>query len=314
MSTRKNGNNGSQIEAFQTTGISPPNETKVELSVMPLNKIKTTRSHLRLGIDTNMDELVESIKNQGLIHPLVVTSDGELVAGGRRYTALKALGHAAVRVSVVAETNDAQLEMLAIDENLRREDLDDVARDAAMKRRKELYEQRFPNTVQGKGRVKNKTKKVRSFAEDTGKKTGLSKRTIQKSVARARLSSPVIEAREKGELKPSQADELTRLQPEEQVKALPLVKDKTVRETKKIIESLMISEHDNQSHERNATARQALVKETKTKIKHLVTHLESILAANKCQEMCSEIKTEVTKLENVLRRLRVDSKKGVSDE
>ena len=49
----------------------------------------------------NIEDLAQSIADVGLLHPVVVTPDGELVAGQRRLAAVTKLGWASVPVTVV---------------------------------------------------------------------------------------------------------------------------------------------------------------------------------------------------------------------
>lgn len=75
--------------------------------------------------DSELAELSESIKNQGIIQPLLVQKheDGyELIAGERRLRAAKLAGLAKVPV-VVKDTTESELLELSIVENIQREDL-----------------------------------------------------------------------------------------------------------------------------------------------------------------------------------------------
>ena len=72
-----------------------------------------------------IDELAASIKERGLIQPLVVRrvdNHFELIAGERRLRAVKSLGHKEVKVGVMVATDQEVAEITLI-ENLQREDL-----------------------------------------------------------------------------------------------------------------------------------------------------------------------------------------------
>ncbi len=76
--------------------------------------------------DEHLDELVESIREHGLIQPLVVRPVGgkyELIAGERRWRASTRLELAEVPV-IVREASDRDVLEMALIENLQREDLD----------------------------------------------------------------------------------------------------------------------------------------------------------------------------------------------
>lgn len=75
--------------------------------------------------DASLDELAKSIRNQGVLQPLLVRRDGKgyrLIAGERRWRASQRAGLSEVPV-LVREANDAEAFELALVENLQREDL-----------------------------------------------------------------------------------------------------------------------------------------------------------------------------------------------
>lgn len=79
-------------------------------------------------IETPLDELVESIRQHGIIQPLIVRKvDGkfELIAGERRWRASKKLGLATVPV-IEREASDRDVLEMALIENLQREDLNPI--------------------------------------------------------------------------------------------------------------------------------------------------------------------------------------------
>jgi len=72
----------------------------------------------------NIDTLAASIASLGLIHPLLVTPDHRLIAGGRRLEAVKALGWDMVPVTVASNLTEASdLLQAESDENAEREPL-----------------------------------------------------------------------------------------------------------------------------------------------------------------------------------------------
>ncbi len=86
--------------------------------------------------DFNMEELVESIKEYGIIQPLIVTrSDGgyELIAGERRLRAAKIVGLKKVPVIVRDANIQRKLEMSLV-ENLQRQDLNSIEAALAYKK------------------------------------------------------------------------------------------------------------------------------------------------------------------------------------
>ncbi len=84
----------------------------------------------------SLSELVESIKEQGILEPLVVaqTPAGyQIIAGERRFKAAKIAGLTKVPVVVKQTTPQGMLEM-SIVENVQREDLNPIERALAFKR------------------------------------------------------------------------------------------------------------------------------------------------------------------------------------
>jgi ParB family transcriptional regulator, chromosome partitioning protein len=114
----------------------------------PVGKVLTSRiapnpfQPRREFTPEQLSELEESIRQNGLLQPLVVraareaTPDGaewELVAGERRWRAVRRLGWAEVPV-VVRELDDQAMLVLAIVENVQRADLSPLEEAAAYKR------------------------------------------------------------------------------------------------------------------------------------------------------------------------------------
>lgn len=71
----------------------------------------------------DINALAESIQSWGLIHPLTVDADNNLIAGERRLRAMKQLGFLEVEVRRWEELSESQRRELELEENLRRKDL-----------------------------------------------------------------------------------------------------------------------------------------------------------------------------------------------
>ncbi len=86
--------------------------------------------------ELSLQNLAESIKQHGILQPLIVTkkaNDFELIAGERRLRSAKLIGLTEVPVIVRSESNQKKLE-LALIENLQREDLNPIESARAYKR------------------------------------------------------------------------------------------------------------------------------------------------------------------------------------
>ena len=102
-----------------------PQDKKLE--DIPVERIRPNPNQPRVSFDDeSIEELAQSILQVGLIQPLVVRRAGdyyELVAGERRLRAMKSLGRKLVTCIVQDELEEEASAMMALIENLQREDL-----------------------------------------------------------------------------------------------------------------------------------------------------------------------------------------------
>lgn len=147
MATRKKGGLGKGIDAL----IAPSTKKEIVKEEKPVEKIVEKPVDSRLKIDEiepnrlqprkNFDEdalqeLSESIKQFGLIQPIVVKKRDnyyEIVAGERRWRAARIAGLKEVPV-VIKEYDDKESMEIAIVENLQREDLNPIEEAQAYRR------------------------------------------------------------------------------------------------------------------------------------------------------------------------------------
>ncbi len=224
---------------------------------LSLSELKIDNPYLRPN--TDVSELEKSIRAIGLIAPLVVDQDNKLLAGGRRYQALKNLGWSEAPILRVSG-DDYQKELISIDENLVRKDLNKLELEANLRRAKELYttilnqdskqreevekelevtplEGEFEMEEEG-GNDSVEVIASQKFVKDISEKTGMSPRQIYQAIKRdEKAADEVKDARGNGELSISQTNEIIRLDKKDQEKLLPLLKDKTVSEIKKLIKT-----------------------------------------------------------------------------
>ena len=94
-----------------------------------LSDIEPNRKQPRQTFDdAAIAELADSIRQHGLIQPIVVRYTGtnyQIVAGERRWRACRMLGMSDVPV-VIKELDDSQTAQIALIENIQREDLNPV--------------------------------------------------------------------------------------------------------------------------------------------------------------------------------------------
>ena len=72
---------------------------------------------------TGISELAESIRSIGLIHPIVITPEGTLVAGERRLRAHQEIGLTHILVQFTTELPREELEAIELEENVKRKAL-----------------------------------------------------------------------------------------------------------------------------------------------------------------------------------------------
>ncbi len=111
---------GKSLSSMQTTVVGG-------ISNIPLNQIKANADQPRKEFDeTKLNQLAQSIKQQGIIQPITVRKIGrksyELISGERRFRASKIIGFEEIP-AYIKEANDAQALEMALVENIQRQDL-----------------------------------------------------------------------------------------------------------------------------------------------------------------------------------------------
>ena len=161
--------------------------------MIALRKIRVPEFIERNNIEKiALEALAENIKQVGLINPLTVKRVGdnfEIVAGHRRYLALKMLGTSKVSCMIITE-NKLIEEMIKLSENLLREDLNDIEEANFLFRLKKL------------GKL---TEKGLAF------KIGHSESYVRQKLAILKYPDELREALETGKIKFSVARELVRI-------------------------------------------------------------------------------------------------------
>jgi ParB family chromosome partitioning protein len=213
------------------------------MEYIDINDINVDNEYLRL--DSNVEKLKKSIETVGLINPLVLNNDNKLIAGGRRYSALKELEYTEVPVIKINKT-ELEQELISIDENLIRLDLKNMELEKSLSRGREIYEEIYPEALKFENEdlvtpAQNEIhadlpNNKRSYIDLTAEKTGLSKKVIKGAIEREeRASDSVKKLRSHGELNASQTNELIKLEKQDQEKISGLVHGKSAKEIKEIV-------------------------------------------------------------------------------
>lgn len=122
--------------------LSPDVKTEDKIYSVPLDKLVPNPDQPRKSFnEDSLIELAGSIRNHGIIQPLVVKKSGEeyvIIAGERRYRAAKMAGISEVPV-IVKEYDDVKTKEISLIENLQREDLNAMEESEAIRELMETY-------------------------------------------------------------------------------------------------------------------------------------------------------------------------------
>jgi ParB family transcriptional regulator, chromosome partitioning protein len=174
--------------------------------------------------DTKIEELAASIRNQGIIQPLVVRRKGdgyELIAGERRWRAAMRAGLTHVPV-VVRDASDHEALQLALVENLQREDLNPIEEANGYRRLQEEF---------------------RWSQDEMAEKVGKSRPAIANSMRLLSLPTEVQQEVSSGNLPAGQARALLGLHNEALILSAcreVIARGLSTRETEKLVRHLLL--------------------------------------------------------------------------
>lgn len=159
-------------------------DADLELLDLPLDRIEPNASQPRKTFDQRaIDELVESIKQFGVVQPIVVRPKGEdyeLIAGERRWRAAGRAGLSSIR-AVVREVSDREALQLALIENIQREELNAVEE-------AEAYQQLIAEYAMTQAELASRLGKSRSAITNTLRLLGLP-HSIKRAIVEGEITS-----------------------------------------------------------------------------------------------------------------------------
>lgn len=191
---------------------------KVEIDRIVPNPLQPRRSF----DEAKIDELAASVRDQGIIQPLLVRRAGEryeLIAGERRLRAARKAGLTDVPV-VVREAGNGEMLELALIENLQREDLNPIEEASAYQRLQEEFD---------------------LTQEEIARRVGKGRPTVANSVRLLLLPKEVQQLVTAGKLPAGQARALLGLESEAMILAAArevTAKGFSTRETEKLVTRL----------------------------------------------------------------------------
>ncbi|NRT32414.1 ParB family chromosome partitioning protein [Clostridium beijerinckii] len=181
-----------------------------------------------------IEDLAESIKENGLMHNLVVRKkdDGtyEIISGERRYRALKSLGYEKIPCQVKENLNDLDAELMLIQANAEQRELTPSEKMEGIKRLEAIYKKKRNNGEKLQGKTRDLI----------GKDLGLSGVQVgrYKKVDKD-LIPDLKEKLDKEEITLTQAHTLSSLSESEQKVIHEEIKDLNAKESKEEIEVLV---------------------------------------------------------------------------
>ena len=134
----------------------------MKLQSINLNKIITNPNQPRKYFsEEKMEELKESIKNNGLIQPIIVRkventmqNKYEIIAGERRYRACKSLGFESVQC-IIIQAGDSKSYEFSVLENIQRENLNPIEEAESYVMLMEVYGYTQENMAQKLGKTRS---------------------------------------------------------------------------------------------------------------------------------------------------------------
>ncbi|MEA3353135.1 MAG: ParB N-terminal domain-containing protein [Campylobacterota bacterium] len=103
--------------------------------------------------------IAESIKDNGLINPIAIDAEYNLISGYLRLEAFKSLGYQTIPCVVYSSCDEDKKLLLQIDENLARKDISPFQKGNLLSERKKIYEILFPDSVKAVKSANNAKKK-----------------------------------------------------------------------------------------------------------------------------------------------------------
>lgn len=217
-------------------GTAPAEEQMQENDVLKnlkITEVEPNRDQPRKKFDEEaLEELASSIKEYGLIQPIVVTKKDDyyqIIAGERRWRASKLAGLKEIP-AIVRENDDKKNAEIALIENIQREDL---------------------NPYEKAVGIKNLMKDYGLRQEDVAKKLGKSRSAIANSVRILNLEPRVLEFAKEGKLSEGHCKSLLSItDPERQYKtAVQMIeRNATVRQLEKAVKVKVSKEEQDKNH------------------------------------------------------------------
>ena len=128
----------------------------MKLAEIKIDNISISEFNVRKSLDDEeLKNLANSIKEHGLLQPIIVTLKGdnkyELIAGQRRLNACKSLGLKSILTIIIENADERKILTLSAVENLQRLDLNKAEKMEAFANMYEMYNKDFKKVAKATG-------------------------------------------------------------------------------------------------------------------------------------------------------------------
>ena len=200
-----------------------PNDKLGTVAMMPIDLIDDFEGHpFEVRDDADMKELVASIKQVGLLEPATVIRNErkigrfEMVAGHRRKHAAKLAGLTHIPV-IVRDRDHDEATIYMVDSNLKREKLTPMEKARAYTMKTEALRRKMGRRSKEElAALEAEGKKPMTADQELAAQTGESVATVQRFKTLTKLTPPMQQMVDKGELPVNTAADIAQMKPEEQ--------------------------------------------------------------------------------------------------
>ena len=185
---------------------------------LPLSELHTFENHpFRVVDDENMDEMVESIKEYGVLVPAIARPRGEggyeLISGHRRKHASELAGKDTMPV-MIRDCSDDEAVVIMVDANIQREDI-------LVSERAKAYRMKY-NAMKHQGMAKGNS------LQEMSEQAGESMKTIQRLICIASLNKDLLDMVDEKKLGLRQGLDISFITEEHQEIVYKVIKDMNV--------------------------------------------------------------------------------------
>lgn len=208
------------VDELFTTEQERQETTQERLQIIQLSELHPLPGHpFSVKDDDIMQETVESVKERGILTPVIVRPlEGggyEIVAGHRRKRACELAGLDVIPAIVRALDRDSAI-ITMVDTNIQRENISPIEKAKALKMKMEALKRQAGRP--SKGQENNSPQVAANFRSDdeAAKGTGMSGDTVRRYVRLTELTQPLQQMVDDKKMGITPAVEISYLKPEEQ--------------------------------------------------------------------------------------------------